>query len=109
MRIDGFDLDNSPAAIPSERVAGKTVVLTTTNGTAALLRSQTADRVLVGLARQSPGRGPRAMARDERPAHLVCAGTDGTRHGRRSLAAGAIAAELEAAAAAVDRATTWPS
>ena len=40
VRIDGFDLDNSPAGYTAERVAGKTVVFTTTNGTAALLRSQ---------------------------------------------------------------------
>ncbi len=36
--IEGFDLGNSPAEYTSQVVAGKTVVLTTTNGTKALLR-----------------------------------------------------------------------
>src|SRR4051812_42560200 len=34
--IPGFDLGNSPAEYTSERVAGKTVIFTTTNGTRAL-------------------------------------------------------------------------
>ncbi len=34
-RIEGFDCGNSPAEYTAERVAGRTVVLTTTNGTRA--------------------------------------------------------------------------
>ena len=45
--IAGFDLGNSPAEYTAERVGGKTVVLTTTNGTRALLHSRQAARVLV--------------------------------------------------------------
>ena len=37
--IAGFDLDNSPASYGRERVAGKTLVLTTTNGTRALIEA----------------------------------------------------------------------
>jgi 2-phosphosulfolactate phosphatase len=36
VRIAGFDLDNSPASFTASAIAGKTVVLTTTNGTRAL-------------------------------------------------------------------------
>jgi 2-phosphosulfolactate phosphatase len=36
VRIEGFDLDNSPASFTPEAVAGKTLILTTTNGTRAL-------------------------------------------------------------------------
>ena len=73
VRIEGFDLDNSPAAYTAERVQGKTIVFTTTNGTAALLRSQKADRVLIGsfVNRDAV---VRVLAADERPAYLVCAG-----------------------------------
>jgi 2-phosphosulfolactate phosphatase len=95
VRIDGFDLDNSPASYSSARVGGKTIVFTTTNGTAALLRSKTADRVLIGslvnrraIAQQ--------LAGDQRAVHLVCAGTDGCVTSEDLLTAGAIAAELEA-------------
>ena len=37
--IEGFDLDNSPASYTAERVSGKTLVFTTTNGTRALLEA----------------------------------------------------------------------
>ena len=36
LRIAGFDLDNSPESFTEAAIAGKTVVLTTTNGTRAL-------------------------------------------------------------------------
>src|SRR5579864_1736813 len=44
-RIGGFDLDNSPASYTNERVHGKTVAFTTTNGTQALIRSRAARRI----------------------------------------------------------------
>src|SRR5258706_13920045 len=47
-QIPGFDLGNSPAEYSRERVAGKTVVFTTTNGTRAMLRCKAARRVLLG-------------------------------------------------------------
>jgi 2-phosphosulfolactate phosphatase len=97
VRIEGFHLDNSPAAYSLERVMGKTIVFTTTNGTAALMRSRAADRVLIGclVNRRAV---VRALVGDERPVHLVCAGTDGQFTNEDFLAAGAIAAELAAAA-----------
>lgn len=45
--IPGFDLGNSPAEFSREAVEGKTVLLTTTNGTAALLWVQGARDVVV--------------------------------------------------------------
>jgi len=44
----GFDCGNSPAEYTPERVAGRTVVFTTTNGTRALLAVEGARRVAVG-------------------------------------------------------------
>src|SRR5882757_4256142 len=46
--IEGFDLGNSPAEFTPERVAGKSVYITTTNGTWALHHARLARRVLVG-------------------------------------------------------------
>jgi 2-phosphosulfolactate phosphatase len=95
VRIEGFDLDNSPASYTSARVSDKTIVFTTTNGTAALLRAQAADRVLVGslINRRAVAQ---ELADDKRAVHLVCAGTDGCVTSEDLLTAGAIAAELEA-------------
>jgi 2-phosphosulfolactate phosphatase len=44
----GFDLGNSPAEYTADRVAGRTVIFTTTNGTRALLAVAGAGRVAVG-------------------------------------------------------------
>src|SRR4051812_40435833 len=46
--IPGFDLGNSPEDYTAKACKGATVVLTTTNGTRALLRAKDADRVLIG-------------------------------------------------------------
>ena len=47
--IAGFDLGNSPAEYTPERVAGRTIAFTTTNGTQAMLHCRQAGRVLSGL------------------------------------------------------------
>ena len=46
--VSGFDFGNSPFAYEKERVAGKTVVLTTTNGTHALHKAITANQIVIG-------------------------------------------------------------
>jgi 2-phosphosulfolactate phosphatase len=90
--IPGFDLGNSPAEYTSDRVRGKSVIFTTTNGTRALARCRQADRVLIGafvnfsaVCREVVGTARLA---------IVCAGTD--RHVTRedTLLAGAIVDDL---------------
>ncbi len=46
--VNGFDFGNSPFSYTKEKVAGKTVVLTTTNGTQALHLSRSAKRIVIG-------------------------------------------------------------
>jgi 2-phosphosulfolactate phosphatase len=46
--IEGFDLGNSPGEFTAERVGGKAVVMSTTNGTIALTAAVGAGRVVVG-------------------------------------------------------------
>lgn len=48
MKINGFDLSNSPREYTSAKVKDKTVILTTTNGTRTLTSSLAAKRILVG-------------------------------------------------------------
>ncbi len=45
--IEGFDLGNSPAEFSEDRVRGRRLVMTTTNGTKALAAVAGADRILV--------------------------------------------------------------
>ncbi len=47
--VEGYDFGNSPFSYTREKVAGKTIVLTTTNGTKALhLAHKRAEQVLIG-------------------------------------------------------------
>ncbi|HET6328739.1 MAG TPA: 2-phosphosulfolactate phosphatase [Planctomycetaceae bacterium] len=93
VKIEDFDLDNSPASYSREQVAGKTIAFTTTNGTAALLRTDGAARVLIG-ALVNRGVIAEVLHADGRPIHLICAGTDGRVTSEDLLGAGAIAAAL---------------
>ncbi|HEY0036802.1 MAG TPA: 2-phosphosulfolactate phosphatase, partial [Longimicrobium sp.] len=45
--IEGFDLGNSPGEFTAERIAGKIVVMSTTNGTIALTAASVGARVVV--------------------------------------------------------------
>jgi 2-phosphosulfolactate phosphatase len=96
VRIDGFDLDNSPASYTPESVGGATIAFTTTNGTRALQRvaNAGAPRVICAAFANLAAVVDR-LAGDER-AHIliVCAGTEGAVSLEDTLCAGAIAAEL---------------
>lgn len=77
--IPGFALGNSPREFTADVVSGKTIVMTTTNGTAALSSVASASEVLVGsfanygvvLTRL------RAAARADKSLTLICAGSNG--------------------------------
>ena len=90
--IVGFDLGNSPAEYGTTAVAGKTVILTTTNGTKALLHARAASQVLVG-AFVNLSAVCRAVA-DHPLVDLLCAGTDGQVTSEDVLLAGAIVERL---------------
>lgn len=47
VKIDGFDLSNSPLEYTREVVQGKSVLMTTTNGTRTLAKSKTAERIFI--------------------------------------------------------------
>ena len=70
-----FDLGNSPREFTPERVQGRTIVMTTTNGTRALRACAGAQRILVGSFLNL--RATTQWLRDKDPAHLilVCSGT----------------------------------
>jgi 2-phosphosulfolactate phosphatase len=98
--IEGFDLGNSPAEYTAARVADKTVVLTTTNGTKALLHSVAGSEILIGaLVNLSAvcARLQSAPASGNVPVDVVCAGTDGQITREDVLFAGAVADRLAAA------------
>jgi 2-phosphosulfolactate phosphatase len=85
----GFDLGNSPCACTPRVCRGCTLVLTTTNGTRALLRAAEAERVLVaGFVNFSAV--CEQLRNDPRPIHIICAGQEGTVALEDTLLAGAL-------------------
>ena len=98
VKIKGFDLGNSPTeytpeAMTDERGAGRPIVLTTTNGTAALLRCLEAEEALVGAFANLSALCDH-LAGGAGPVHFVCAGTDRNVTGEDALFAGRAANRL---------------
>ncbi|MCC9604051.1 2-phosphosulfolactate phosphatase [Stieleria sp. JC731] len=90
--IDGFDLGNSPAEYPPERVAGHHVLLTTTNGTKAIAAVADAERLLIASFLNLAATVDSVTEHDE--LLIVCAGTDGKISAEDVLLAGAIVDRL---------------
>jgi 2-phosphosulfolactate phosphatase len=90
--IDGFDLGNSPAEYTSATVGGRTVLLTTTNGTKALLHARSAGQVIIGAFVNLSA--VCTAAADLTHVDLLCAGTDGQITREDVLFAGAVVARL---------------
>ena len=78
VKIEGFGLGNSPREMTAEAVAGKTIVLATTNGTPALVAAQGGDPVLVAAAVNFSAVAERARALFAERGDLViiCAGRE---------------------------------
>jgi 2-phosphosulfolactate phosphatase len=92
--IPGFDLGNSPEEYTPERVADRTIVFSTTNGTRALKQCREAEQILVGCFANLDAVA-KAVGKTGLPAHLVCAGTDGKLSAEDVLCAGALVADLQ--------------
>jgi 2-phosphosulfolactate phosphatase len=86
--LPGFDLGNSPREYTSCVCRGMTVVMTTTNGTRALLHAAHADRVLLG-AFVNYSAVCEQLRQELRPVHIVCAGSAGEVTLEDTLLAGA--------------------
>lgn len=72
-RIEGYSLGNSPSEYSERAIAGKTVILSTTNGTPAILAAAEADPVLVG-GFVNAAAVVRAVRAADQDLTIVCAG-----------------------------------
>lgn len=92
--VDGFDFGNSPFSYTTEKVAGKTVVLTTTNGTHALHLSLSAKRIVIGSFLNLTALSNWLKTQHENIL-LVCAGWKNNFNLEDSLFAGAVIEQLK--------------
>jgi 2-phosphosulfolactate phosphatase len=78
VRIPGFALGNSPLEMTGQAVKGKTLIVTTTNGTKALLAAQGAAAVYAAAAANLTMAGQRARLalEEQRDILILCAGRE---------------------------------
>ena len=91
--IDGFDIGNSPTSYTPKRLAGKTLILTTTNGTKALQTATHAESVYTA-AFANLSAVVKVLGAEDKDIHLICSGTDERITEEDCLCAGAIISEL---------------
>jgi 2-phosphosulfolactate phosphatase len=93
MQIRGFHLGNSPADFTRERVDGRPLIMTTTNGTGAVLASSSASRCYIGSLLNLSAVARRLLEHNE-DVLLLCAGREGAFAIDDALCAGRIARRL---------------
>jgi 2-phosphosulfolactate phosphatase len=78
LKIEGFQLGNSPREMTAPVVRGKTIYLATTNGTPALVAAQGAELVLIGAAVNFKAVVNRARSHFEARGEvaIICAGRE---------------------------------
>jgi 2-phosphosulfolactate phosphatase len=92
--IEGFDLGNSPAEYASQIVTGKTILLTTTNGTKALLHCRRASEIVLAAFVNLSAVCDYLTRAQPTGVDIVCAGTDSHATSEDVLLAGAVAARF---------------
>jgi 2-phosphosulfolactate phosphatase len=95
VKIDGFDLGNSPREYARNRVAGKTIVFTTTNGTEAVRACIDVGAAIWIGSLLNVDAISKAMGSSGVAVVLVCAGTEGEAGRDDTYAAGAIADRIQ--------------
>jgi len=88
-KAPGFDLGNSPFSYMDKNLKGKTIAVTTTNGTQAIVASQDAFKILVGSFLNISALA-RHLKDAEKPVVAVCAGWKGQVNAEDTLFAGAL-------------------
>ena len=91
--IQGFHLGNSPREFTREAVAGKRLVMTTTNGTRAIGAARIGSNILIGsfLNRRQVSD---FLANDDNDVVILCAGLNGRFSLEDAIGAGAIISRL---------------
>ena len=96
--IAGFHLGNSPLEFTADRVRGKTILLTTTNGTAAMLTAGSASEAAVAALTNVSAAADWALARG-RDLVVLCSGDDGAFSIEDTVCAGLLVSRLAATGA----------
>jgi len=92
-KVESFDLGNSPQEYTADAVNGKTIVMTTTNGTRALQTAPQTEHLMIGCLLNA-NRVAKACGSIGKDVELICAGTDGEYSEDDVIGAGGIINQL---------------
>lgn len=87
--LAGFDLGNSPKKFNAQTCQGRTLILTTSNGSTALMRGAEAQRCLVAAFVNYSAVCEQILS-EKRPLFIICSGTEGDVTLEDTLLAGAL-------------------
>lgn len=99
LQIEGFDFSNSPLEYTRVRIGGRKLVMTTSNGTQAILAAQDAAQLLLGAFVNASAVADRVQGAQR--VSIICAGTLGAFTLEDALAAGAIIDRIDQRAESV--------
>lgn len=99
--IPGFDLGNSPLEYTADRVAGRTIILTTTNGTATMKRASLG-RAAAAAALTNVSAAADWVLDQRGDVTVLCAGDDGALSLEDAVCAGLLAERLRTRASDVE-------
>lgn len=94
LKIDGFDLGNSPLEFTKEKVFGKDIYMSTTNGTKAVENSLSAEKIIICSFLNVKSVSEKLLEYNK-DCVIVCAGTNGNFSLDDTLCAGFIIKEIK--------------
>lgn len=92
-QLDGFDFGNSPYSYMTEKIKGKDIVLTTTNGTQAIEAAKDSDTIVVGSFLNFSAL-IEFLIQNKKPVLLLCSGWKERFNMEDAFFAGAVVNEL---------------
>ncbi|MDX2195006.1 MAG: 2-phosphosulfolactate phosphatase [Cytophagales bacterium] len=92
-KIEGFELDNSPFSYMDSSLRGKTIAVTTTNGTQAILKSKKAKNIFIGSFLNLKAISQQLLEISN-PILVVCSGWKGNFNIEDTLFAGALSYDM---------------
>ncbi|GHU69699.1 putative 2-phosphosulfolactate phosphatase [Clostridia bacterium] len=95
VRIDGFEFGNSPSEYTTEKIAGRSLIVTTTNGTRAIAKANPTGEVWLAAFLNARAIAERILSETFDNITIICAGTLGRFTMEDALVAGAILIKLD--------------
>lgn len=93
-KIDGFNLGNSPLEYTTENIAGKSLILFTTNGSKAIVKTKYSKATLIGSFLNVQSIAEHLVNLNEEAVEIVCSGANGLFCIEDTVCAGLIVREI---------------